>query len=135
MTFVRFRGRGFPDGADGEKFMAAGFTSQGRQSENATEEAHWPRNVFRGDTLEVKIAANGAMGVFQQADGYGAGTEANAARGAAPGNQTNGTIGEIGKAVSPRAPASGRVTRGTLGHFECSLLEGRREEHKRKSRA
>jgi len=85
--------------------MAARLAAQGRQSEDAADESHRTRNVFGGNTLQVKIATNSAMGVFPLAHWDRAGAEANATFGATPRNETGNAVRNVLEAAATRASA------------------------------
>jgi hypothetical protein len=109
----RFGGfQSFTQRADGEKLVAARLAAECRNVHQAAGKGEGSGNVFRGDFLEVQIAANAAMGVKEVAEGQRTGVEPALTLFAPPRHDASKTKDVIRGSFAPRAPRLNRMTNG-----------------------
>lgn len=100
------------EGTNGEKFVSAGYAAVGRHSEQALEECEEAGDVFGGDTLEIVIAADGAVSAKFGGERNEARAEARSASRASPRQAADEGSGKISNSTSARAAAGRRIAGG-----------------------
>jgi hypothetical protein len=93
----------------GKKFVAAGVATKRRKTEQTSDGAQRSRHMFGRNSLQIEIAADGAMGIAPVAYGQWASAEAQLAVQTSPGNEADNATSNIWKAVAPGAAAGKRV--------------------------
>ncbi len=104
-----------------EEFMPARLASHRRQSQPASYHGCHSRNFFRGDSLQLQVAANAASRVENTPERYGSRVEARHTSRATPRNNARSAEQVFGNGPPPRSPAGPALTHWAVHRM---FLEG-----------